>query len=325
MQLGLIGLGRMGGNMARRLIAAGHDVVAWDGNAEAIRSIARDGASGAASLTDLVTRLTVPRAVWVMVPAGQATEQTVTALGAALQAGDAIIDGGNSHFKDDVRRARELSAKGIEYLDVGTSGGVWGDRRGYCLMIGGPVSVARRLRPIFEALAPGDAGIPPVAGLDPALTTAHLGFLHCGPSGAGHFVKMVHNGIEYGLMQSYAEGFDLLRGASGPSVAPEHRYDLDVADVAEVWRRGSVIGSWLLDLAAGALRQDPDLHSFVGTVPDSGEGRWTVEAALEEEVSADVLTTALYARFRSRRDHTFGEKLLSALRAQFGGHAEPPR
>ena len=314
MQLGLIGLGRMGGNMARRLTAGGHDVVAWDRSAEAVQKLHRDGITGAGSLDDLVQRLTPPRAVWIMVPAGDPTEHTVAALADRLQRDDVIIDGGNSHFKDDVRRAREVEAKGLHYVDVGTSGGVWGAERGYCLMIGGAAPIAARLTPIFRTLAPGQGTIPPSEGLDVTKTTAHEGFVHCGPAGAGHFVKMIHNGIEYGLMQSYAEGFDIMRNAP---------YELKLEDVAEVWRRGSVVSSWLLDLAARALVKDPQLSEFVGNVADSGEGRWTVQAALEENVPADVLTTALYVRFRSRREHTFAEKLLSALRAQFGGHVEP--
>jgi 6-phosphogluconate dehydrogenase len=325
MQLGLIGLGRMGGNMARRLIAGGHEVVAWDRSTDAVRGLASNGAIGASSLADLAARLVPPRAVWLMVPAGDPTEQTVTALAEQLQTGDTIIDGGNSHFKDDVRRAAVLSPRGIHYLDVGTSGGVWGAERGYCLMIGGPRHVATRLTPIFRTLAPGQGSIAPSRGIDLSKTTAHEGFLYCGPSGAGHFVKMIHNGIEYGLMQSYAEGFDIMRNASSSALPENHRYELNLAEVAEVWRRGSVVSSWLLDLAALALTADPQLGQFVGTVADSGEGRWTVEAALDEAVPADVLTTALYVRFRSRRDHTFAEKLLSALRAQFGGHVEPPR
>ena len=325
MQLGMIGLGRMGGNMARRLMAAGHEIVAFDFRADAVQALARDGATGVASLTDLVAALTPPRAVWIMVPAGDATDETVLGLGAAMAPGDVIIDGGNSYFKDDVRRAALLEPRGIHYLDVGTSGGVWGAERGYCLMIGGPAESAARLTPIFRALAPGESGIAPSEGLDPARTTAHLGFVHCGPSGAGHFVKMIHNGIEYGMMQAFAEGFDILRHAAAPGVAEEHRYTFDLADISEVWRRGSVVSSWLLDLTAIALREDPDLTQFVGSVSDSGEGRWTVAAAIEESVPADVLTAALFARFRSRVEHTFGEKLLSALRAQFGGHVERPR
>jgi 6-phosphogluconate dehydrogenase len=312
----------MGGNMTRRLVAGGHEVVAWDRNADAVQALARVGASGAASPAELISRLTPPRAVWIMVPAGDATEQTVTTLAERLQQGDTIIDGGNSHFKDDVRRAAALATRGIHYLDVGTSGGVWGAERGYCLMIGGPQHAASRLTPIFRTLAPGQGSQPPSRGLDTTKTTAHEGFLYCGPSGAGHFVKMIHNGIEYGLMQSYAEGFDILRNAAAPTLPENQRYDLQLAEIAEVWRRGSVVSSWLLDLTALALAADPQLKGFVGSVADSGEGRWTVDAAIDEEVPAAVLTAALYARFRSRRDHTFGEKLLSALRAQFGGHVE---
>jgi 6-phosphogluconate dehydrogenase len=325
MQLGLVGLGRMGGNMARRLAAGGHEVVAWDRDAAAVGAAAGAGVTPASSLEDLVRRLAPPRAVWIMVPAGDPVEQTIAALAAALEAGDAVIDGGNSHFKDDVRRAKGLAARGLHYVDVGTSGGVWGAERGYCLMIGGPVEVVGRLTPVFSTLAPGEAGIAPTQGVDIGRTTAHRGYLHCGPAGAGHFVKMIHNGIEYGLMQSYAEGFDLLRHAASDSVPEQYRYDFDLGAVAEVWRRGSVIGSWLLDLTARALAEDPALERFTGHVEDSGEGRWTVMAALEEETPADVLTTALYTRFRSRRSHTFAERLLSALRAQFGGHVEPPR
>ena len=323
MQLGLIGLGRMGANMARRLIGGGHDIVAWDRSAAALQTAAGDGVTASASLDDLAAQLRSPRAVWVMVPAGDPTEQTVAALGAALQAGDVVIDGGNTHYKDDVRRARLLAERGIHYVDVGTSGGVWGAERGYCLMIGGEGPVVERMTPIFRTLAPGEGSIPATRGLDRSATTAHEGFVHCGPAGAGHFVKMIHNGIEYGLMQSYAEGFDILRNASSEALPAEHRYEFDLADIAEVWRRGSVVSSWLLDLAGNALREDPALSRFEGRVADSGEGRWTVAAAIEESVPADVLTTALFARFRSRRDHTFAEKLLSALRAQFGGHVEP--
>jgi 6-phosphogluconate dehydrogenase len=313
----------MGGNMTRRLLAGGHDAVVWDQNIDVVQTIGRSGAQGASSIADLVSRLTPPRAVWVMVPAGDPTEHTVTSLAEHLQQGDTIIDGGNTHFKDDVRRASALATRGIHYLDVGTSGGVWGTERGYCLMIGGPEHAATRLTPIFRTLAPGQGQVPPSRGPDTSKTTAHEGFLYCGPSGAGHFVKMIHNGIEYGLMQSYAEGFDILRNASVTTLPEEHRYNLNLAAIAELWRRGSVVSSWLLDLAALALAADPQLAHFVGKVADSGEGRWTVHAAIEEEVSAEVLTTALYARFRSRQDHTFAEKLLSALRAQFGGHVEP--
>jgi 6-phosphogluconate dehydrogenase len=324
MQLGLIGLVRMGGNMARRLMAGGHQVVAWDQRAEAAQALVPDGAVAAASLEDLTVRLTPPRTIWIMVPAGAPTEQTVDAAARHLEAGDTIVDGGNTHFKDDVRRARQLSARGIDYLDVGTSGGVWGARRGYCLMVGGAPETFARLTPLFRTLAPGRGAVPATEGLH-AATTAPDGFLHCGPAGAGHFVKMIHNGIEYGLMQAYAEGFDILRHASHEGLPADQRYDLDLAQVAEVWRRGSVIGSWLLDLAAIALAKDPALHEFAGHVADSGEGRWTVAAAMEEEVPATVLTAALYARFRSRTPTTFADRVLSALRAQFGGHVEPPR
>ena len=323
MQIGLIGLGRMGGNMARRLMAGGHEIVAWDRSADAVKTLAGAGAAGAGSLDDAVSRLRAPRAVWVMVPAGDPTEQTVAALAERLHPDDIVIDGGNTFYKDDVRRARALRDKGIHYVDVGTSGGVWGAERGYCLMIGGDRTAVERLTPIFRTLAPGPGTTAPTAGLDAAKTTAHEGFVHCGPAGAGHFVKMIHNGIEYGLMQSYAEGFDILRNASSDALPEDHRYTFDLADIAEVWRRGSVVSSWLLDLAAIALRADPALEKFEGRVADSGEGRWTVAAAIEEAVPAEVLTSALYTRFRSRRDHTFAEKLLSALRAQFGGHVEP--
>lgn len=321
MQLGLIGLGRMGGNMARRLTRGGHSIVAWDRSADAVTALRGDSIAGASSIDDLIARLSPPRAIWVMVPAGDPTEQTVAALADRLSADDVVIDGGNSYYKDDVRRAKALAARGIHYLDAGTSGGVWGAERGYCLMIGGTREVFERLTPIFRTLAPGQGDIPPTEGR-PHGSTAHEGFLHCGPAGAGHFVKMIHNGIEYGLMQAFAEGFDIMRNASSPALAEDHRYDIDLADVAELWRRGSVVSSWLLDLAARALAEDPQLSRYVGTVADSGEGRWTVAAAIEESVPAEVLTSALYTRFRSRQDHTFAEKVLSALRAQFGGHVE---
>src|SRR6185503_11320646 len=307
MQLGLIGLGRMGGNMARRLMAGDHQVVVWDQRAEAVQALAHDGGAAATSLDDLVARLAPPRTVWIMVPAGAPTEDTVAAVARRLDRGDALVDGGNTHFKDDIRRARELATTGIDYVDVGTSGGVWGAERGYCLMVGGSPAAFARLTPIFRTLAPPE------------------GFLHCGLAGAGHFVKMIHNGIEYGLMQSYAEGFDILRHASNEGLPDEQRYDLDLAAIAEVWRHGSVISSWLLDLAAIALSKDPHLDQFTGRVADSGEGRWTVDTAMEEEVPATVLTAALYARFRSRTTDAFADKVLSALRAQFGGHVEPPR
>jgi 6-phosphogluconate dehydrogenase len=322
MQLALIGLGRMGGNMARRLTAGGHEVVVWDRDANAVSTAAQHGSIGAASMDDLVKRLAAPRAVWIMVPAGEPTEATVRGLADRLSVGDTIIDGGNSYYKDDIRRARELRDRGIHYVDAGTSGGVWGADRGYCLMVGGPAEAVDRLAPIFRTLAPGTGDVAPAATLS-APTTASEGFLHCGPSGAGHFVKMIHNGIEYGLMQSYAEGFDIMRNAASDTLPAEQRFDLDLGKIAELWRRGSVVSSWLLDLAAIALNKDPRLDAFAGKVADSGEGRWTVAAAIEENVPADVLTTALYVRFRSRQDHTFAEKLLSALRSQFGGHVEP--
>ena len=325
MQIGMYGLGRMGGNMARRLLRRGHPPAVWNITPEPFAALAAEGAVVASSLDDLVRRLAAPRTIWLMLPAGAPTERAVEELGALLAPGDAIIDGGNTFYKDDVRRAGQLRARGIHYLDVGTSGGVWGLERGYCLMIGGPPEAVARLDPIFRALAPGDLGLPPALGAAPAAAvTAAQGFLHCGPAGAGHFVKMIHNGIEYGLMQAYAEGFDILRHAGDPGRPEGHRYPLDLAGIAELWRRGSVVSSWLLDLAARALAEDPRLESFTGRVDDSGEGRWTVEAAIEEAVPAGVLSTALFARFRSREERGFADQLLSALRRQFGGHAEAP-
>ena len=323
MHIGMAGLGRMGANMARRLMRGGHTAVVFDLSAERVRELAREGATSASSVEALVGALTPPRTVWLMVPSGQPTEQMVSKLAALLGPGDVVIDGGNSHFKDDMRRAAELQAKQIHYLDVGTSGGLWGLDRGYSLMIGGPRELFARLEPIFRTLAPGDDGTPPTPGR-PAGGTAQLGYLHCGPAGAGHFVKMVHNGIEYGLMQAYAEGFDILRSAAGEQLPADQRYEFDVAEVAEVWRRGSVIGSWLLDLTASALIEDPRLARFSGVVQDSGEGRWTIETAISEAVPADVLASALFARFRSRQEHTFAEKVLSAMRHKFGGHVERP-
>jgi 6-phosphogluconate dehydrogenase len=322
MELGMIGLGRMGANMVRRLLRAGHRCVVFDQSPDQVRRLVEAGAVGSASLDDFVKKLAKPRAAWMMVPSGDATEQTVTALAARMDAGDTVIDGGNSYFKDDVRRARALRPKGIDYLDVGTSGGVWGLERGYCLMIGGRRETVDRLDPIFKTLAPGRGHIPRTPGREKRHGTAEEGYLYCGPAGAGHFVKMVHNGIEYGVMQSYAEGFDILRGAGGQELPEERRYQLELADVAEVWRRGSVIGSWLLDLTAMALVENPTLSNFTGSVQDSGEGRWTVEAAIEEAVPAEVLTSALYTRFRSREEHAFAEKVLSAMRYKFGGHTE---
>jgi 6-phosphogluconate dehydrogenase len=324
MQLGMIGLGRMGGNMVRRLLLGKHQCVVFDRDPAQVARLAEEGAVAAASLNELIAKLTPPRAVWIMVPAGDATEQTVAALAERMDAGDAIIDGGNSYYKDDVRRAAACRPKGLHYIDVGTSGGVWGFERGYCLMVGGPAETVTRLDPIFRTLAPGRGAIPHTPGREKLGGTAEDGYLHCGPSGAGHFVKMVHNGIEYGVMQSYAEGFDILRGVDNGRLPEDRRYRLNLADIAELWRRGSVIGSWLLDLTAMALAEDPALANFTGVVQDSGEGRWTVEAAIEEAVPAEVLTSALYTRFRSREDHAFAEKVLSAMRYKFGGHVELP-
>lgn len=325
MQIGMVGLGRMGANMTRRLARGGHSVVAYDRNPASVSAVAAEGATGAESLADLVQKLAAPRAVWIMVPSGAATESTVTELAGLLSPGDAIIDGGNSYFKDDVRRAAALKAKKISYVDAGTSGGVWGLERGYCLMVGGDKDVVSRLAPIFKTLAPGQGSTPPSPGRPKTGDTAVEGWLHCGPVGAGHFVKMIHNGIEYGVMQAYAEGFDILKNAGIDALPAEHRFDLDLADVAEVWRRGSVITSWLLDLTATALAGNPALDAYSGFVEDSGEGRWTIEAAISEAVPAEAITAALYARFRSRKDHTFAEKVLSAMRHGFGGHVEPPK
>ena len=323
MQLGMIGLGRMGANMVRRLMRGGHECVVWDVSADNVKTLAGEGAIGAESLDDLLAKLNQPRAVWIMVPAGQATEQTVNDLAARMTSGDIIIDGGNSYFKDDARRAAALKDKGINYMDVGTSGGVWGLERGYCMMIGGPQKTARNLDPIFKTLAPGRGNITRTPGREKVAGTVEDGYLYCGPSGAGHFVKMVHNGIEYGLMQAYAEGFDIFRNANSEQLPADIRYDLNISDIAEVWRRGSVVSSWLLDLTAMALVEDPELASYSGFVQDSGEGRWTIQAAIEEAVPAEVLSAALYARFRSRQEHTFAEKILSAMRKKFGGHVEP--
>ena len=322
MQLGMVGLGRMGGNMVRRLMRGGHQCVVTDLSPQAVAEFAKEGAAGSTSLDDFVAKLTKPRAAWVMVPAGNATEQTVNALAQRFEAGDTIIDGGNSYYKDDVRRSQKLKDRGIHYLDVGTSGGVWGIERGYCMMIGGPKEAFDRLDPIFRTLAPGLGDIPRTPGREKLGGTAELGYLYCGPSGAGHFVKMVHNGIEYGLMQAYAEGFDIFRNANSEQLPKEHRYDLNLPDIAEVWRRGSVISSWLLDLTSMALAENPALSEYTGFVQDSGEGRWTINAAIEEAVPAEVLSAALYTRFRSRQEHTFAEKVLSAMRQKFGGHIE---
>ena len=323
MQIGMVGLGRMGANIVRRLMRSGHTAVVYDRDPAPGARLAGEGATAAADLTALVAALAAPRTVWIMLPAGNATEAAITEIASLLSPGDGIIDGGNTFWKDDVRRAKELGARDIAYLDVGTSGGVWGLERGYCLMIGGPKPAVDRLDPIFKALATGAGHIEPTpgrAGRDPR---AEAGYLHAGPNGAGHFVKMIHNGIEYGMMQAIAEGFDIMKHAGSQRLAPELRLDLDVADIAEVWRRGSVVTSWLLDLTATALAEDKELATFSGHVEDSGEGRWTVQAAIEEAVPAEVLTSALYTRFRSRQEHTFAEKMLSAMRKGFGGHAEP--
>jgi 6-phosphogluconate dehydrogenase len=322
MQLGMVGLGRMGANMVRRLQRGGHECVVFDLNPENVQNMVKEGARGATSLQDLARQLSAPRAVWVMVPAGGPTENTVTTLAQYLVAGDTVIDGGNSYYKDDVHRSKLLAEKKIDYLDAGTSGGLWGLERGYCLMVGGARQAFDRLEPIFRTLAPGKGDIPRTPERPEGQGTAEDGYLYCGPSGAGHFVKMIHNGIEYGIMQAYAEGFEILSEANSKQLPEDMRYELDVAEISELWRRGSVIGSWLLDLTAMALAEDPKLERYTGFVEDSGEGRWTVQAAIEEAVAADVLTTALFRRFRSRKDHTFGEKTLSAMRQKFGGHVE---
>jgi len=323
MQIGVIGLGRMGGNITRRLIQNGHETVVYDHDANAVATLRQDGAIGAAGVDKLVKQLEPPRAVWLMLPAGKITEDTIGQLAELLAPGDIIIDGGNTFWKDDVRRAKKLKERAIHYVDVGTSGGVWGLERGYCMMIGGAKEVVEHLDPLFKALAPGLGNAPRTLARDGRDPRAELGYIHAGPHGAGHFVKMVHNGIEYGLMQAFAEGFDILKNANSQALPEDARFELDLADIAEVWRRGSVISSWLLDLTASALAADPKLADFEGVVEDSGEGRWTIMAAIEEAVPADVLSAALYTRFRSRHDHTFAEKILSAMRKGFGAHVEP--
>ena len=323
MRLGMVGLGRMGANMTRRLMRGGHEVVVSDLSTDNVKHLAGEGAIASSSLDDFVSKLGKPRAAWLMVPAGNATEQSVVALAQRMQLGDILIDGGNSYFKDDIRRSRQTKDKGIHYVDVGTSGGVWGLERGYCMMIGGPKEVVQHLDPIFKTLAPGRGEIPRTPGREKLPGTAEDGYIYCGPSGAGHFVKMVHNGIEYGMMQAYAEGFDIFRCANNRELPEEQRYELNLADIAEVWRRGSVVSSWLLDLTAMALTENPTLSEYTGYVQDSGEGRWTIEAAIAEAVPVDVLSAALFTRFRSRQEHTFAEKVLSAMRQKFGGHVEP--
>ncbi len=338
MQLGMIGLGRMGANMVRRLMKGGHDCVVYDRSADAVRGLAGDGASGSDSIAEFIGKLTKPRAIWLMVPAA-VVDATLADLIPLLDAGDIVIDGGNSYYIDDIKRANELREKKLEYVDVGTSGGVWGLERGYCMMIGGSEATVQHLDPIFKTLAPGPGDIPRTPGRPENQGTAELGYLHCGQNGAGHFVKMVHNGIEYGIMAAYAEGMGILQSANigkqhagegdaetTPLRDPEHyQYDLHLGDVAEVWRRGSVISSWLLDLTASALIKDPQLEHFAGRVSDSGEGRWTIKAAIDEAVPAPVLTSALYSRFSSRGLADFQDKLLSALRFEFGGHVEVPK
>jgi 6-phosphogluconate dehydrogenase len=334
MQLAMIGLGRMGANMVRRLIRGGHQCVVFDQSPNAVAELSRENAVGTGSVAEMVRKLTKPRAIWLMVPAA-VVDQTIAEVAPHLESGDMLIDGGNSYYVDDIRRGKDLASKGIHYVDVGTSGGVWGLERGYCMMIGGPEPAVQHLDPVFKTLAPGKGNIPPTPGRESGSGTAEIGYLHCGPNGAGHFVKMVHNGIEYGIMAAYAEGLSILRHANvgkqqhaidaetTPLREPElYRYDLDLADVAEVWRRGSVIASWLLDLTAAALIKDPALAEFAGKVSDSGEGRWTIKAAIDEAVPAPVLSTALYERFSSRGEATFADKLLSAMRYEFGGHLE---
>ena len=325
MQLGMIGLGRMGGNIVRRLMQRGHQCFVYDRDPAPGATLAGEGAAAEASLKDLVAAMTAPRAIWVMLPAGAPTEQTIETLSGLLEAGDVVIDGGNSFWQDDIRRGKTLALKRLNYVDVGTSGGVWGLERGYCMMIGGDKAVIERLDPIFRALAPGRGEIAPTPNREGRDSRAEEGYLHVGPCGAGHFVKMVHNGIEYGLMQAYAEGFDILRNADSDALPEAHRLSLDLADISEVWRRGSVITSWLLDLTASALAHEDRLESYSGFIEDSGEGRWTLMAAIEEAVPAEVLSAALYTRFRSRQTHTFAEKIISAMRKGFGGHIEPKR
>jgi len=322
MQMGMVGLGRMGANMVRRLMKGGHQCVVSDRSPQSVQQLVGEGATGSSSIDDFIAKLKPPRVAWMMVPAGDPTEQSFNGLSAKMQAGDVVIDGGNSFFKDDVRRAKSAASRGLKYVDVGTSGGVWGLERGYCMMIGGPQDTVKYLDPIFKTLAPGRGDIPRTPGREKMGGTAEEGYVYCGPSGSGHFVKMIHNGIEYGMMQAYAEGFDILKNANSEALPEDIRYTLKLEDLAEVWRRGSVVSSWLLDLTAMALAESPALEKYTGNVADSGEGRWTVEAAVAEGVPAEVITSALFTRFRSRQEHTFAEKLLSAMRQTFGGHIE---
>ena len=322
MQLGMIGLGRMGGNIVKRLMRDDHKCVVYDRDAKAVSALADAGATGAKDLADLVAKLDAPRVVWVMLPAGKPTDDTITELGKLLKAGDIVIDGGNSFYKDDIRRAKALKEKQVAYADVGVSGGVWGLERGYCMMIGGETKTFDHIEPLLKTLAPGLGDIPRTPKLTKANARAEHGYIHAGPVGSGHFVKMIHNGIEYGLMQAYAEGFDILKNKNSAALPEDERFDLNLTDISEVWRRGSVVSSWLLDLTAQALASDSQLEHFSGEVDDSGEGRWTLNAAIEEAVPADVLAASLFARFRSREKNTFGEKLLSAMRFGFGGHIE---
>ncbi len=327
MKIGIIGLGRMGGNIARRIMRAGHQTVVFDRDDAAVQKLVGDGSVGATSLEDMAGKLDSPAIYWVMLPAGEPTEETVAAIGGFAKSGDIVIDGGNSFYKDDIRRAKMLAEKGIRYVDVGTSGGVWGLERGFCMMIGGDKDAVDHIDPILAALAPGMGTISrtPDRNLEQEDPRAEQGYIHAGPAGAGHFVKMVHNGIEYGLMAAYAEGFDVLKGKASDKLPEDERFDLNLTDIAEVWRRGSVISSWLLDLSASALAKDQSLAKFSGHVADSGEGHWTVQAAMEEAVPVYVLSAALFARYRSRVEHTFGDKLLSAMRFGFGGHVEMPQ
>ncbi len=324
MQIGIVGLGRMGGNIARRLMRAGHECVVLDANPKAAETLAGEGAVASSAAADLVGKLSgSPRVIWLMLPSGAITEAAVWEYAALLAPGDILIDGGNTYYKDDVRRSGELAKRGIHYLDIGTSGGVWGLERGYCMMIGGDAGAVAAIDPILVALAPGIGTIPLTLDREGRDPRVEQGYLHAGPAGAGHFVKMIHNGIEYGMMQAMAEGFDILRHRGDASLPEAERFDLNMGDIAEVWRRGSVVTSWLLDLSAQALARDEKLEHFSGNVADSGEGRWTIEAAIEEAVPADVLAAALFTRFRSRQEHTFAEKMLSAMRLGFGGHVEP--